>query len=506
MKINISQLFVTGFLTLAVINACTEKLDVLDVNTPTVESYFKTATELQGGVNAIYSSLRSASLAAREWFTLHDMRGSEAAPGGPQLEQPRAELLLQTNGAPSNFVLTSVWNGCYQMINRANLVLSKAPEVTDNTALRDVLVGEAKFLRAWAYFELASQWGDVPLYTEPVTTTTGYKGKSPSADIYALIIKDLNEAVSALPETPAQQGRATKGAANALLGRVQMQKGDYAAAKEALLMVYGKYKLVDDFLHNFDGDVKSGDQILAVGHEFNEESIFEVAFFDRGNNGFNWGLTGEGIAEAATTARHQDYGIVWGNVIPSDRLLAEFDINDPRYKYTFLEEGDKILTFAGTQPGYTLKAEDINVQPSIKDGVSKRRIFRKYSVSDWVREPIHMSGVNQRLIRYADVLLMLAECEIELGNLGKAADYINEVRDRKSVKMPHVTLTSKSQAIRAIMRERAVELAIENINNLDILRWRRKGYYPSIMPDPRPNQQEFLPIPASELAANPMLK
>ena len=143
----------------------------------------------------------------------------------------------------------------YQMINRANLVISKAPDVTDNTALRDVTVGEAEFLRAWAYFELVTQWGDVPLYTEPVTSATGYKAKSPAADVYTLIISDLTDAVSKLPATAAQQGRATKGAANALLGRVEMQNGDYTAAKAALLQDYGKYSLVPNFSDNFDGDV-----------------------------------------------------------------------------------------------------------------------------------------------------------------------------------------------------------------------------------------------------------
>ena len=88
--------------------------------------------------------------------------------------------------------MTSVWNGCYQMINRANLVIAKAPNVTDNIALRDVTVGEAEFLRAWAYFELVSMWGDVPLYTEPSTTAAGYKAQSPAADIYTLIISDLH--------------------------------------------------------------------------------------------------------------------------------------------------------------------------------------------------------------------------------------------------------------------------------------------------------------------------
>ena len=86
-----------------------------------------------------------------------------------------------------------------------------------------------------------------------------------------------------------QQGRATKGAANALLGKVQMQNGDYAAAKTALLKVYGKYSLVPNFSDNFDGDVKLGSTQLTAGHEFNAESIFEVVFVDKGDNNFNWG-------------------------------------------------------------------------------------------------------------------------------------------------------------------------------------------------------------------------
>jgi hypothetical protein len=348
----------------------------------------------------------------------------------------------------------------------------------------------------------------VPLYTEPITSHTGYKGKSPAADIYAFIISDLTEAVAALPETPSQQGRATKGAANALLGRVQMQNGDYAAAREALLKVVasGKYTLVANFLHNFDGDVMSSGQKVAEGHEFNAESVFEVAFVDKGDNNFNWAYNGEGISSPVSTVHNQEYGIVWGNVIPSDRLLNEFEAGDPRYKFTFYEPGDQILTFEGTKPGKTLTAADMNVAPSTRNGVTLKRVFRKYSIYDWDDNGFHPGGINQRLIRYADVLLMLAECETELGNFAEAAKYINMVRARPSVNMPPVTLASKDQALRAVMHERAVELAIEGTNNIDILRWRKKGYFPSIMPDPRPGQQDLLPIPASEAAANPLIQ
>lgn len=507
MKQNISKLVIAALLVFTVTIACNDKLNVLDENNPTTESYFKTALELQNGVNAIYSTLRSAELVGREWFFTHDMRSGECAAGGPQLEAPRAELLHQPSPAPSNAVMTNVWTGAYQMINRANLVLSKAPDVSDNVALRDRLVGEAKFLRAWAYFELVSQWGDVPLYKETVTSPTDFKGKSPAADIYAFIIEDLTDAAQKLPETygSSDNGRATKGAANSLLGRVQMQNGDYTAAKAALLQVYGKYSLVN-YLWNFDGDVRDdGGTLVTTGHEFNAESIFEVVFVDRGDNNFNWGYNGEGSTSPLSTVRNQEYGITWGNIVPSDRLLNEFEANDPRYKFTVFEEGDQILTQSPLGPK-TLTAADMNVTTSNKNGVIKKRFFRKYGIYDWVNSGFHPGGLNHRLIRYADVLLMLAECEAEIGTPAQAASYINEVRSRPGVNMPPVTLTSKNDALEAVMHERSVELSAEQVSNIDILRWRKKGYFPSIIPDRVPGQVDMLPIPAAETSTNPLVK
>jgi hypothetical protein len=488
--------------------SCNRKLDVLDKNNPTTESYFKTAIELQNGVNAIYSILRSGELVGREWFFTHDMRGGECASGGAQLEAPRAELLKQPSPAPSNAVMTNVWTGSYQMINRANLLLSKAPAITDNTALRDRLVGETKFLRAWAYFELVSQWGDVPLYTEVVQSAVGFKGKSPAADIYNLVISDLTDAAQKLPVSygSSDNGRATKGAANALLGKVLMQKGDYAAAKTALLQVYGKYALVDNYQWNFDGDIRDDNGVLVTtGHEFNAESVFEVVFLDRGDNNFNWGYNGEGSTSPLSTVRNQEYGITWGNVIPSDRLLNEFEANDPRYRFTIFEEGDNILTQSSAGPK-KLVAADMNIATSTRNGVVMKRFFRKYNIYDWVNSVFHPGGINQRVIRYADVLLMLAECEAEVGTAAQAASYINEVRRRPSVNMPPVAPATKNDALKAVMHERSVELSGEEVSSIDVLRWRKKGYFPSLIPDRVPAQVDLFPIPSSETSTNPMLK
>lgn len=506
MKRYINMLLIATIIAIAAIVACNKKLNVTDQNDPTTTSYFKVASELQDGVNAAYSSMHSGNLVGREWFFTHDMRGWETNSGGAQLEAARAELLKQPSPSPSNAVMTSVWTGAYEMINRANQVLASAPGVTDNTAGRDVSVGEAEFLRAWAYFDLVSMWGPVPLYLAPVASATGYKGQSPAADVYTAIIADLTDAVAKLPAS-ASNGHATNGAANFLLGRVQMQNGNYTAAKAALLQLIGKYSLMPNFSDNFDGDVADSKGTFVTGHEYNAESVFEVSFVDKGDDNFNWGYTGEGPTADMSVMRSQEYGIVWGNVVPSDAILNEFEPGDPRYKFTFYEPGDTIVRH-GRSPAvpYPLTPLGMNVATSNHNGVIEKRVYRKYSVLDWTDDGFHPDGLNMRVMRYADALLMLAECEAEIGTPGQAQIYINQVRGRASVNMPPVTLASKNDVLAAVMHERAVELAGEEVSNIDMLRWRAKGYYPSIRPDPKPAQVALFPIPAAETSTNPLIK
>jgi starch-binding outer membrane protein, SusD/RagB family len=212
--------------------------------------------------------------------------------------------------------------------------------------------------------------------------------------------------------------------------------------------------------------------------------------------------------------RNQEYGITWGNVIPSDRLLNEFEAGDPRYAMTIYEEGNQILTAPGAVDNIdnpsvtplTLTAPMMNIATSTRAAVVKKRFFRKYNIYEYVRSGFHPGGVNQRVYRYADVLLMLAECEAEAGTPAQAAVYINEVRSRVGVAMPAITLTTKNDALKAVMHERAVELCAEEVASIDILRWRKKGYYPSITTDPVPGQVSLFPIPASEISANPLVR
>lgn len=491
--------------------SCDKNLDKSDPNTVTVDQYFKNSTELLSGTNAVYSTMHGGNLVGREWFFLHDTRSDEVATGGSQLEVPRAQLL---NGVqdPSNAVLNSVWDALYTLIHRANTVIANGPIVTDNTQLRDRCVGEAKFLRAWAYFDLLSQWGGVPINIAPVTTADAYQPRSKEDDVYTLIIQDLNDAIAALPPSyaPSDLGRATSGAANTLLGRVLMLKGDYAGAKTALLKVTG-YTLTDRYLDNFEEET-----------EFNKESIFEAIYVDKGDNNFNWGGNGVGDGPTAdqTTVRNQEYNpIAWRNLIPSNKYLNEFENTstgaaktDPRYKFSTYESGDVYNSGASI-----LMDDDVQGSLSIVNGVTKKVSWRKFMLiykESKAQAGFHPGSNNQRLIRYADVLLMLAECENEAGNIPGALGYLNQIRDRASVAMPHYPTAqfptaTKDDVTRAIMHERIVELGDEEVRNIDITRWRKRGYYPSVLPEPlsyfMANKQELLPIPQSEIDNNPKL-
>jgi starch-binding outer membrane protein, SusD/RagB family len=516
--------FVGLFSTFAILS-CDKTLDKDNPNAVTVDAYFKNSTELQKGTNSIYSVMHASSLVGREWFFLHDTRSDEFATGGSQLEAPRAQLL---NGShdPTNYVMNQVWNGLYVMIHRANTVIENGPGVTDNTSLRDRCVAEAKFLRAWAYFELVSQWGPVPVYKETVKSPEGYQPRSKEEDIYAFIIQDLTEAAAVLPGRSAtDKGRATHAAANALLGRVLMQKGDYAAAKTALLKIPTSgadgYKLRDRYLDNFEAGAPAptAPSPMDESLEFNDESIFEVSFKDKNNNDFNWGGNSVGDDPSAnqTTVRNQEYNpVAWRNLIPSDKYLNNFENTatgaaktDPRYSYSVYQAGD---VYNNGQD--VLQEVDVQGPTSTVNGVVKKVSWRKFMIL--YRESksaagFHPGGNNQRLIRYAEVLLMLAECENEANNIPGALGYLNQIRNRPSVAMPiypttQYLCTNKTQVTQAIMHEKMAELGGEELRNVDIVRWRKKGYFTT---DPlsyfSANKHELLPIPQNEIDNNPKL-
>ncbi len=478
-----------------------ENLSLVNPNEVVVDTYYKNADELRAGVYAIYASLQSTNLYSREYWFLHDLRSDDNKAGGGQLETPRNQLLIGSND-PSNAVANSVWNGWYQTILRANIVITKGPSVPDiEEGVRRALIAEAKLMRGWAYFELGSLWGGVPIYTTYATTINESAPKSTQEEVLNQAVQDLQDAVAGLPTVSEveQQGRFAKGSALAMLGRTQMFRGDYVSAKAAFdqIVQSGNYELVDEYDDNFQAE-----------NEYNKESLMEIGYASIGE--FNWDGTGDGIGNEKSV-RTQEYSAVgWRNLIPSEVLLNEFERvsqgdakNDPRFDKSFYVIGD---TFNNGQD--VLKAENVQGETTTFEGETTKISWRKYSIMYKINPGGSMnSGINMRVIRYAEVLLNLAECELETGNPSRAIQLLNQVRSRPSVDMPpyptaNFPVGSTDQIMAAIMHEKRVELSSEQIRNRDILRWRQEGKFETEpLPYFTPKLQR-LPIPQSEIDNN----
>jgi len=294
-----------------------------------------------------------------------------------------------------------------------------------------------------------------------------------------------------------------------MLGRVLMQKGDFAGAKAAFLKIPTSgpdgYSLTARYLDNFE-----------LATEFNNESIFEVAFVDKGDANYNWG--GESATEEQSTVRNQEYcPVAWRNLIPSNKYLNEFESPftgdakfDPRFTYSVYKTGD---LYNNNQD--ILLDGDQNGNSSIYHGVNIKTSWRKFMIIYQESKGVagfHPGGNNQRIIRYAEILIDLAECENELGNTAAAVAYLNQVRDRADVAMPHYPTvnwptTTKTDVVKAIMHEKMVECGDEELRNIDILRWRPKGYFATEpIANFHTNRDELLPIPQAELDNNPLVK
>jgi len=499
-----NRLLTLGLCLALLLPACNkDTLNKVNPNGGTNEAFYQTALELTQGVNAIYAIAQGINLAGREYFFTHDLRSDDVATGGGQLEAPRSQLLTGSHNA-DNPVMGSVWSGFYRTILRANAVIDNAPN-TKNIAeeLRARLVGEAKFLRAWSYFNLVSLWGGVPLYKKAPVALNEVEPRATEEAVYQFIVDDLNAAQAGLPLTYAasDKGRATKGAAQALLGKVYVNMNKYDLAKTELKKVVdsGVYKLMPNYLDNF---------LEETG--FNDESIFEIGFIDQS---FNWGSPdGDGASEATT--RTQEYSAIgWRNLVPSDGLLAEYERlskgdakDDPRLTYNFYRIGDTFNNGKDVISNSNVQGTEANFE-----GGKEKISWRKYTSLYKNNSTFYLGPMNIRVIRYADVLLLLAECENEAGNSSVAIGYLNQVRSRPSVDLPpyptaNYPVSSKDEIFKAVMHERRVELAGEQVRNIDILRWRKQN---KLAVEPisyfQKGKHELLPIPQAELSNNAKL-
>ncbi len=408
---------------------CSDFLDLSPRDTANVGNFYKNASDMQAALTAAYGMLASPGEYGYAYYNVSEVRSDNTMnwEGGGNL--PDAEL-DQFKMSSTNEIIRLMWIDTYRGILACNAVLDHIGGATMDDAMRQRLIGEAKFLRALMYFNMVRTFGDVPLVlSETKSVDEGYsQARVPQSEVYAQIITDLTEAAAQLPLTYSGNdvGRATKGAAKALLGKVYLTVRDYAKARDILkeVIAQGTYKLLDDYA-----------ALWPAANANNQESIFEVQFKKGGTgtgssfyNNFSPRNSGSSVIQV---------GFAGGRNIPTTDLINAYEAGDARKAASLAVGYTDNTTGKFVADPYTLKYRDTPFAEGDAD-------------NNWV------------VLRYADVLLMYAEAINEAGNgpTAEAYEAINAVRKRAKLPVLPAGLSKTAFAL-AVEHERQVELALK---------------------------------------------
>jgi starch-binding outer membrane protein, SusD/RagB family len=513
---NIKHIFSLGLILLLVTGCSEDWLELSNPNLQRSDTFWAKEDDFKRGVNATYQSL-----------AIYDGTYMRFAPFALNLKSddiwsPSPWNVLSLVGKfnvdyGDPIMQQFLWTGFYGVISRANQVLYNIEDFEfEDQAIKNQYKGEALFLRGLAYFHLINFYKNIPLILQPYEALESEEEIFPMQEapetIWAQIYSDFDEASTLLPTVypVTETGRATKGAALGFLGRSYLYNNEYelAAQKFEEVIGLGIYGLVDNYEDNF-----------TERNENNKESLFEIQF-DRNVGGTtlgwvsapgpNWSLTsahaitfaptGFGFGDAAPTRwifnLYHEEKTVEGELDP--RLFASINFDHER------------ITMYGRQ-GIPLPFRQAFEQNRWGE-ISIRKYTNAYNPNrndeyDW------RSGINERLMRYADILLMYAECKNEMNDRATAAEYIQMVRNRADLpnRTSEFSAMTQEQMRQQIAHERALEFSFEGIRFFDIRRW---GWLndPARLGELRSNDSEFqsfvpgreyFPIPQGEMDRNP---
>ena len=419
-------------------------------STVSVSVLYKTDKDFQDAVIGIYANFRPQYL---NFWRFGDLRGDDTRYGlVSQLEDIRNDNFTSDNSDP---VLASSWKNYYSIITRANKVINSLATADAAVTNKDRHMGEAKFLRALAYFDLVRIYGDVPMITKDLTVQEAYKVPREKVNtLYEeIIIKDLQDAETKLPPsyTGTDVGRATRGAAKALLGKVYLTRKDFGNAETKLKEVTGLgYALLPRW----------GDLWDYSKNEHHSEYIFDIEY-EEGQGGLGSNFTGQfaldfqaggGPLVAELVRRYNIPSGTGGDAgIPNTTIFTAFD-GSP---------GDKRRD---TTAAKGLTGPNGEFIPISSTGVPALNL--KYMAK--LVGSANDSKVNWKVIRYADVLLMYAEALNEDGKTAEAVDTLNKIRTRAGA-TTYGTLT-QDDAREKIYLERRLELHLEGQRWFDLVR------------------------------------
>lgn len=480
MKIFLKQIPVRRFLSLVMValvlaTSCTEDFfDVPPQGQQPNEEFWVSAEDAAKAVNAMYANLRGWPQVAFAAIAVESLGSDNTEKGSDPSDATFLNAYDDFTVTSTDGQLYDFWKAQYQSVNLANQVLDNVPPISMDENLKQRYLAEAKFIRAYAYFRLVRAFGGVPLRLHVPTDASEYNlPRATREEVYAAIEQDLTEAADVLPPgySGVDVGRATQGAALALHAKVAMYQGKWQEVLDLTneVMTLG-YSLYPDF-----------QELFRVPNENNSESIFEIqAAIIPGN-------------PAASNSQYSQVqgvrgvtGGGWGFNVPTDDLVAAFEPGDPRLDATILFRGET------TPQGDVIPATVPNPMYNEKSYVP---------FSDFVPDYPEGAQQNIRVLRYADVLLMNAEANNELGNTQAALESLEMVRARARGGdpnvLPEVTTNDQAELRQAIWHERRVELAMEFDRYFDVIRQGRGDeVFGDLGWDPH---NEVWPIPQTEI-------
>ncbi len=470
--------------------SCSEFLERPPQDQLSVDSFFKTAKDARLAVLSVYQPMQSVNWYGKSWM-LTEIPSDNTEPGGNDPDfSPIDNFTLGADNGP----VSEGWAERFKMVARANQVINFVPNIEMNEIEKNAIIAEGQFMRAFAYFDLVRLFGDVPIITTvPSISDDLNVTRDPISEVYDLIIDDLMTAYEFLPSayTGTDVGRATKGAAGALLAKVYLTDKRYDDAMDIAreIIASQQYKLMDNFDDNF----------LKNKSDNNAESIFQVQYQGCGPVGTGNALQaffapwGQGITKASDG---------WGSQVPSGP-----NINNPGTTIQDIwEEGDlrkhqTIMTAGNEYP--EINPEDGGYSyPTTSISRSNANI-KKYVIGGGSDVCFMTSPQNVHVIRYADVLLTLAEASCSknggLSTTPDVVDAFNQVRSRAG--LPSVGVVDSE----LVLNERRAEFAFENQRWFDLLRTNNIQERMALHGKQMKDFHTLFPIPADELAINPNL-
>jgi len=473
-KINFYLFLIIGAVMLTS-TGCKKFLAVDPPYTQDAENFFQTQEDYERALTGAYDLLQASFLTV--W--IGEIASDNAIAGGESVNDSQGlhQIDNMTHGGVNNELRNVLrWN--YAGITRANYLLENQNNI--DFVGKDKIIAEARFLRAYFYFELVKFFGDVPLIIDKrigIEEATKIP-RAPKSEVYAQIEEDLAYAASVLGTVASQKGRATKGAALSLLGKAYLYQNKYveAAATFDQVITSGVYSLYADY-----------GQLFSVSNENNSETVFDVEYTGLEGGSYGCLICLEGNAAVGFQGIRQYNGPVYGDGnsynLPTQALYDAFSPTDPRRGFSILD----IEAFIAAQPN----PEDITyaIGAGGHTGYYNNKYIKRQGEIGLPDNDL-TSPVNYRVIRYADVLLMAAEAHYKNGNTSYAQQLVNQVRVRAGIQGIAVN------SIEVIYRERRFELSGEGHRFFDLV---RTGQAAQFIDGFQVGKHELFPIPQVEI-------